>query len=180
MDTEKERDDFNPKTTEILAKRASYICSNPDCRCLTLCPSEKDIEKYIYIGKGAHITAAARNGPRYDSSLTREQRFSIENGIFLCSNCSDMIDKNGGLDFSVEVLKKWKNDHESWVKENLNRSPQSLISVVNGEHYAKGKGNITGIYAQEPVFFKPGTKSIAEGEGNITAVRIAYKREVKK
>lgn len=176
MTKEKKRDDFDTKTIEILAKRSSYICSNPDCRSLTLCPSETDSEKYVYIGKAAHITAASENGPRYDHPLTSEQRSSIENGIFLCSNCADMIDKNNGLDFPVDLLKKWKHDHEIWVKENLNKSVYSPISVIDGEHLAKGKGDVTGIDAQEPVFFKPGTKSTAEGEGNITATRIAYKK----
>jgi hypothetical protein len=177
MKKESERDDFDRKTIEILAKRASYICSNPNCRSLTLCPSEKDPEKYIFIGKGAHITSASTNGPRYNSSLTPEQRSSIENGIFLCSNCADMIDKNMGLDFSVDLLKKWKHEHEIWVKENLNKSINSLISVIDGEHHAKGKGHVIGIDAQSPVFFKPGTKSSAEGEGTIIATRISYKKE---
>jgi hypothetical protein len=180
MRKESERDDFDRKTIEILAKRASYICSNPNCRSLTLCPSEKDPEKYIFIGKGAHIIAASTNGPRFDSSLTPEQRSSIENGIFLCSNCADMIDKNMGSDFSADLLKKWKRDHEIWVKENLNKSIYSLISVIDGEHHAKGIGYITGIDAQAPVFFKPGTKSSAEGEGTIIATRISNKKEEQK
>jgi hypothetical protein len=180
MNKEKKRDEFDPKTIEILAKRASFICSNPDCRCLTLCPSETDPEKYIYTGKAAHMTAAAENGPRYESNLSSDERKSINNAIFLCSNCADMIDKVGGVDFSVDLLKKWKDDHEKWVKANLNKSVNSPISIIDGEHHAKGKGDVTGIDAQEPVFLKPGTKSTAEGEGNITATRIAYKKEEKK
>lgn len=180
MAGKKRRDDFSSKTIEALAKRASYICSNPDCRSLTLFPSEKDSTKYVYIGKSAHITAASEDGPRYDSSLTSEQRSSIENGIFLCSNCAEMIDKNKGLDFSVDLLKEWKRNHKTWVKENLNKSLNNPLSIIDGEHYAKGKGQVIGIDAQEPVLFKPGTKSIAEGEGNITATRIAYKKEKEK
>lgn len=180
MVEEKKRDEFDKKTIEIVAKRASYICSNPDCRSLTLCPSETDPEKYIYIGKVAHITAASENGPRYDPPLTSEQRSSIGNGMFLCSNCADMIDKNMGLDFPVDLLKKWKDNHEIWVKENLNKSKNSTISIIDGNHYARGRGNVTGIDARETIFIKPGTKSTAEGVGNITATRISYKKEEKK
>jgi hypothetical protein len=54
------------------------------------------------------------------------------------------------------------------------------ISMIDGEHRAKGKGNITGIDAQEPVIFKPGTKSIAEGEGTVTATRIGSKNNARK
>lgn len=169
------RDDFNPKTIAALAKRASYICSNPECRSLTLYPSEKNSEESIYIGKAAHITAASEGGPRYDPSLTPEQRSSIGNGIFLCSNCAEMIDKNNGIDFPVDLLREWKRKHEAWVKANLNKSSNAPISIIDGEHHAKGKGNVTAIDAQEPVFLKPGTKATAEGEGNVTATRIAYK-----
>lgn len=174
---QKKRDGFNPKTIEALTKRASYICSNPDCRSLTLCPSEEDLEKYICIGKAAHITAASEGGPRYDPSLTPEQRSSIGNGIFLCSNCAEMIDKNNGIDFPVDLLREWKRKHEAWVKANLNKSLNAPLSIIDGEHHAKGKGTVRAIDAQEPVCLKPGTKSIAEGEGNVTATRIAYKSE---
>jgi len=122
------RDDFDSKTIEALAKRASYICSNPGCRSLTICPSDVDTKKYIYVGKAAHITSAAAKGPRHDATLTNSERRSIENGIFLCATCADMIDKNGGVDFPVDEIKQWKSQHESWARGNLNRSISSLIS----------------------------------------------------
>lgn len=166
------RDDFNPKVKDAIAKRASYICSSHSCRSLTLCASEADPEKYVYNGKIAHITAASEGGPRYDSSLSSKERSSVENGIFLCSNCADIIDKNKGVDYSPDVLRKWKMEHEMWCKENLNRSPYSLIAVVDGEHHAKGIGTVTGLDVQGPALLKPGTKVVAEGVGNITATRI--------
>lgn len=63
-----QRDDFDRKTIEAIGKRASFICSNPDCKSLTLCPSAEDEDKFIYIDKAAHITAAAEGGPKYDSN----------------------------------------------------------------------------------------------------------------
>ena len=172
MTNSRKNNDFSKPIVEKLGKRASFICSNPNCRCLTMCPSDNNNEDFIYIGKAAHITAAAINGPRYDESLTTEERSSIKNGIFLCSNCADMIDKNNGQDFTIEKLKKWKNDHEIWVSNNLNKSLNSLITTIDGEHIARGKGNVTAIRTSKPTFFKPGTRSIAEGDGNITATHI--------
>jgi hypothetical protein len=122
------RDNFDKKTVDALARRASYICSQPECKVLTICPSDTISDKYLYIGKAAHITAAASGGPRYDESLTPQQRGAIENAIFLCSSCADMIDKNNGADFSTEVLREWKLQHEGWVRRNLNKSVFSLIS----------------------------------------------------
>jgi hypothetical protein len=112
---EKSRDDFSPETKAILGKRASYICSNPDCRTLTIAASMVDDEKFIYDGVVAHITAAAEGGPRYDNSLTSEQRQEPSNGIFLCGTCSIMIDKNKGIDYRTPFLMLWKEQHEKWV-----------------------------------------------------------------
>lgn len=173
------RDNFNHKTKETIAKRAAYICSNPVCRRMTLSPSENEIDRVIYTGKAAHITAAAPGGPRYDSKLTPEERSSAENGIYLCSTCADMIDKNQGSDYPVSLLKQWKQEHEKWLVANRHKNlfETSDVTVVNGTHYAEGIGDVTGIDAQGPVIFQPGTKSTAAGIGNITATRIGSNKE---
>lgn len=117
------RDDFSRKVKEIVKGRSAYICSNPDCRRLTIAPSEADSEKFLYVGMVAHITAAAPGGPRYEPNLTEEERASSENAIHLCAVCATMIDKNQGIDFSKELLKRWKTNHEEWVTKNLNKNP---------------------------------------------------------
>ncbi len=107
----KVRDDFNLKTKETLAKRVGYLCSNPNCKKPTIGPN-LDPEKSLSIGKAAHITAASPNGPRYNNNLTRIERKHISNGIWLCSNCADLIDKDQNR-FTVELITKWKNDTEN-------------------------------------------------------------------
>ena len=74
--------------------RAALICSNPDCRKQTVAPSESDEDKFVCIGKAAHITAAARGGPRYAIDMSPAERSAISNAIYLCSGCADLIDKN--------------------------------------------------------------------------------------
>ena len=70
------RDDFDAKTKEILARRVGYRCSNPECGKLTSGPQE-DPAKALNIGVGAHITAASEGGPRYDPSLSSEERAAL-------------------------------------------------------------------------------------------------------
>lgn len=133
----KERDDFVKPVVDALAKRAAYICSNPGCKTLTIAPSSEDALKFIYIGKAAHIAAAAEGGPRFDPSMSSDDRKSIDNGIFLCSNCADMIDKNKGMDFPVELLQEWKSTHDSWVGNNLNKKvhkqaqPAQVFNIIS-------------------------------------------------
>jgi len=115
------RDDFPKAVRDALGKRASFICSNPDCRKHTVAPSEVSETDFIYIGKVAHITAASIGGPRYDERLSSDERRSASNGIFLCSGCADKIDYNNGLDYSVATLRRWKTEHDKWVSDNLNK-----------------------------------------------------------
>jgi hypothetical protein len=111
------RDNFTTKTVDILAKRVGYICSNPDCRKHTVGPNtEKD--KATIVGIGAHITAASAGGPRFNSTLTVEQRKDIDNGIWLCTNCATLIDKDPDA-FPVNVLNGWKNFAENEMNKEL-------------------------------------------------------------
>ena len=173
------RDDFSAKVRDALAKRASYICSNPDCRSITVAASAADPEKFLYVGKAAHITAAAPSGPRYDPSLTANERSGVDNGIFLCATCADLIDRNEGADFSAQTLRTWKADHELWTRGNLNKSNLSLLSTIDGTHAARGVGRVTGLDLQGPATIKPGTVVTAEGIGEVTATRVGPPKERK-
>ncbi|KAB0672440.1 hypothetical protein F6V30_07720 [Oryzomonas sagensis] len=108
------RDDFTDKTKRVLAERAGQQCSNPNCGHSTAGPSDADSKKSTLLGKAAHITAAAEGGPRYDAKLTSEERKSPENGIWLCAECADRVDKKENEhQFPVELLKHWKQFNES-------------------------------------------------------------------
>jgi hypothetical protein len=104
------RDDFTPKTINTLSRRTGFLCSNPDCRRLTVGSHDND-DKSTLLGVAAHITAASTGGPRYNSDLSSVERSSIKNAIWLCVNCSTLIDKDPNK-FSTELLNKWKKDVE--------------------------------------------------------------------
>jgi hypothetical protein len=131
------RDDFSLAVKTALKMRASLICSNPDCRKQTVAPSESEEDKFVSLGKAAHITAAAVGGPRYDANLSSTERAAISNAIYLCSGCADLVDKNCGRDFPTSTLKSWKEEHERWVSANLNKQRGG----VGGEG---GSGTIIG------------------------------------
>ncbi len=105
------RDDFSKDTLDILAKRVGVRCSNPACHKPTTGPRTYP-GKIVNIGVGAHITAATEGGPRYDPALTRTQRTSAENGIWLCQNCAKLVD-NDPSRYSTDVLRTWKSEAEA-------------------------------------------------------------------
>lgn len=113
------RDDFPAKVVQKLAERASYICSNPACNRITVGPVAADLTRSTKTGIAAHICAAAPGGPRYDMSQTQAERAGIANAIWLCATCSTLIDKNNGIDYPANHLRRWKRDHEELIKTCL-------------------------------------------------------------
>jgi hypothetical protein len=122
----KNRDDFTNLTKQILAQRVSYICSNPKCKKTTVAANfSKD--KTTNIGIAAHITAASPGGPRYVEDMDNEERQSIDNGIWLCSNCAALIDREVEF-YTTDLLVEWKYnaERESWTKLNQSSSFSTL------------------------------------------------------
>lgn len=126
----KRPDDFKPEVVGKVAERAGYICSNPKCRRLTIGPDNTNQAKSTKTDVGAHICAASPGGPRYDISQTPQERQSISNAIWLCATCSVLIDKNEGLDYPADHLKKWKKDHESLIKECLEGNKRVMFQFM--------------------------------------------------
>jgi predicted NACHT family NTPase len=128
------RDDFPVPTKKLLAQRVGYNCSNPSCYKPTIGPSKEETQT-TNIGIAAHITAASPGGPRYNPSLSSEERKSQSNGIWLCQNCAKLIDSDP-LKYTVDIIKKWKIDAEKKASDRLesNNIDNSLSSLLSSEY----------------------------------------------
>ena len=129
------RDNFSKKTKELLAKRVAFRCSFPGCHRITIGPSKEDNESVINLGEAAHINAASQNGPRYDESMTPEERRSISNGIWMCRHHARMIDADF-INYSESTLRQWKELAEKRTYELLEefgkeevKLPTTLIAI---------------------------------------------------
>ena len=108
------RDEFPTATREKVAKRAGWLCSDPTCRVPTV-GATADGAGEINIGTAAHICAAAPGGPRYDPSMSQEERRSASNAIWMCRVHGTAIDRDPNH-FTVDLLLVWKRQAEldSW------------------------------------------------------------------
>lgn len=122
------RDDFNKSVIEKLKARVSLRCSNPSCRVPTSAPS--DSNNVNNIGIAAHICAASPGGARYKSSMSVEERKSIDNAIWLCSNCSIDIDRDKSR-YTVSVLKEWKRKAEDTARSELGQKIPSKTETID-------------------------------------------------
>lgn len=117
------RDNFPEGVIRRLRDRVAHRCSNPSCRVATSAPHDGDA--VTNIGKAAHISAASPGGPRYDPTMTTEQRKSFANGIWLCANHADSIDRDV-TGHPVELLIQWKREAEATAKSELgHRQPKA-------------------------------------------------------
>lgn len=122
------RDDFPMAVKETLARRVGVRCSNPQCRKPTSGPQE-DPSQAVNIGVAAHITAASPGGPRYDLSLSSEERRSATNGIWLCQNCAKLVDNDENR-YPVDILREWKAQSEEAARQALETNPPSSAQIM--------------------------------------------------
>ena len=120
------RDDFSVRIKDTLARRVGMQCSNPYCRRTTSGP-QSDPNKSVNIGVAAHITAASARGPRYVPTLSKRERSSIENGIWLCQNCAKLVDSDEKR-FTVELLRQWKKAAEDAARQGVETSGNTPTS----------------------------------------------------
>jgi len=110
LDMSSNRDEFSPKTKLQLAQRVGHICSNPDCMEHTVGPTTEETG-VSNTGKACHIHAAAPGGPRFEVSMSEQERKAIRNGIWLCGSCATKVDNDADA-FPPDMLQKWKRDAE--------------------------------------------------------------------
>lgn len=123
----KNRDDFLQSTITVMRQRAGEVCSNPECLAPTAAPCGTD--KVTSIGVAAHIHAAAPGGKRYLAGMTEDERRHIDNGLWLCSNCSIIIDRDVDI-FPSKILFAWKSAAEKRATEVLGKRPQSADETL--------------------------------------------------
>lgn len=126
--TKKNRDDFSPRTKLQIAKRAGWLCSFPACRKPTVGATSDD-EGDINIGTAAHICAAASGGPRYNETMSPEERSSVKNGIWMCRDHGTAIDSTDSK-FTAEQLREWKKQAEDESRRRVLRN-EPLLSQAD-------------------------------------------------
>ncbi len=122
------RDRVPPAQEKVVIARSGNKCAYPQCGLeLTIDPrSVGDQPKAT--GKVAHIAAASPGGPRYDETMTRTQRRSAGNLVYLCGPHHDAIDSQ--LEYHTrEFLLDAKRAHE----EAVERAVRSALGEVTYE-----------------------------------------------
>lgn len=103
-------------------------CANPACTNKLIAKDYNSI-----LGEICHIEAASSDGPRFNPNQTDDERRSFDNLILLCESCHKIIDnKDNETKYSVDLLKKWKKNHQEKVLNSINGNlPSYFQQIVN-------------------------------------------------
>lgn len=122
------REEFTLQTQQVLAERAGLRCSCDGCDQPTSGP-RSDSDQSINVGVAAHITAASPGGPRYEPSLTTEQRRAPTNGNRLCQECASLVD-NDEARYPADLLGNWRVEGEPRALARLTKVNSELSGDV--------------------------------------------------
>lgn len=146
------RDEFSETVKRRLAERAAFFCSNPSCFKLTIGP-HSDEARSLRSGHAAHICAASPKGPRYDPDQTPEQRAGAANGIWLCRECGDVVDKDHSA-HTVEQLHRWKRDHETMIGDVRTKGYSDALELLRaGRREAELAAHTIGLLEDRRTFY---------------------------
>ncbi|MDQ1197418.1 hypothetical protein QE435_003128 [Rhizobium sp. SORGH_AS 787] len=143
--------DFARNIIDNLSRRAALRCSNPDCDKLTTGPNLVD-SKATNIGEAAHIYGARPGAARYRPEMSDDERASISNAIWLCSDCHGQIDKDAGR-FPENLLLIWKEKHEEKLMQEIGKPGELLRRLANDREIGQ-LGSIP-LYAEQIIREKP-------------------------
>jgi len=113
------RDEFSAATKRTIAQRSGYVCAYPNCLAPTSGPAT-DSSDTINVGEAAHICAASEKGPRFDPSMSEDERAHADNGIWMCSTHASMIDRDE-IKYTVEMLRELKDVAENLARKMLGK-----------------------------------------------------------
>ncbi|WP_295192504.1 hypothetical protein [uncultured Brevundimonas sp.] len=131
------------RVIKSLAMRCGGVCSYLNCT-QALVMSKDEIDDGTVIGEMAHICGEKPNSNRFNPDLSVDERRALANLMFMCPNHHERIDKKENeQSYPVELLRKWKADHEARVDAAI-RAAFNRVTFAELEEVAKAivMGNV--------------------------------------
>ena len=100
-------------------------CAMPDCRRLLVLDRTDSGDPRAMDGELAHIAGLKPDSARYDATMSDEERNLDDNLVALCRSCHGKIDDQP-LEYTAEMLRRIKKDHEAWVHDTLDENMNDL------------------------------------------------------
>ncbi|MEU4840063.1 HNH endonuclease [Nocardia testacea] len=109
---------------KLLFGKSGMFCAFPACRQRLYAPGTM-ADGDAVLAEIAHIVAHSDTGPRSDTSMPQKDRDKYPNLVLLCGHHHSLVDGQDNS-YSIDMLRKWKNDLESWVEERLTEGMRDI------------------------------------------------------
>ena len=113
----------DPVTNRLFALSGNQ-CAFPSCT-NAVTDQVTPGEQPVTLAQRAHIVGVGRQGPRSKAAPLSDDIDSVENLLLLCGEHHRIVDNNPRI-YSVEVLAKYKADHEAKMAPKLRPVPPPL------------------------------------------------------
>lgn len=128
-------------TIKRLYAKSSNRCALPKC-------NAPIIVNGIPVGEICHIRARRKKGPRYDPSLTAQDKDAYANLLLLCRTCHKLIDSDPGA-YTPELLSEIKQKHEAAgnceITPEIVRDAALLLGAKKHQRQTSAKASGQGI-----------------------------------
>ncbi len=121
--------DIKPSVRCMLWGRSAARCEFSGCnRPLSRSPVTQE---QVNIAEAAHIYAFSTQGPRGNDLIENDKLNEVDNLMLVCADCHKTMDNepDGGR-YTVELLKKWKQQHEARVEIVTGVDPKKSSHVL--------------------------------------------------
>ncbi|WP_337288704.1 HNH endonuclease [Candidatus Methylomirabilis sp.] len=124
---------YSLKTLKVLFALSGNQCAHPDCTNALIEPPTEESGALV-IAHICHIYAVSEDGPRGKSGLTEKELNSPENLILFCPTHHVIIDGQHET-YPADMLKEWKQAHESEIQKRLSADLESVQPDVFSHPY---------------------------------------------
>ncbi len=169
--------------------RSGNRCAMPSCH--KLLSSEPRSGELVLFGEAAHIAGEhggekrGRPSARFDPAITKEERNSLSNLLYVCRNCHALIDTrpHGEREYTVERLLAIKAEHE----EAFDTAMENALATVGFTELEAATQWVTEIppsqpgqdYSRIPIEDKIRKHSLSVSSRNLISSHLAAASQVR-
>lgn len=133
MNVTKLKRNYSQKTLKVLFALSGNQCAHPECKNPVIVPATEESDALV-LNQICHIYALNEDGPRGKAGLTEKELNAPENLVLFCPTHHVIVDGQHET-YPADMLKEWKQTHESEMQKRLSADLESVQPAVFAHPY---------------------------------------------
>lgn len=133
MKVAKLKRNYSHRTLKVLFALSGNQCAHPECKNPVIVPATEESDALV-LSQICHIYALSEDGPRGKAGLTEKELNAPENLVLCCPTHHVIVDGQHET-YQADMLKEWKQTHESEMQKRLSADLESVQPDVFAHPY---------------------------------------------